>query len=86
MLELGGFTPLSTVDWPGRLAAVAFVQGCPWRCNYCHNPELQQRGRPNGPRWSSVLETLSRRVGLLDGVVFSGGEPTTDPQLAQAVE
>lgn len=85
MLELGGFTPLSTVDWPDRLAAVAFVQGCPWRCGYCHNPELQQRGRSAGPRWSAVLETLSRRVGLLDGVVFSGGEPTTDPQLARAV-
>ena len=33
-----------------------------------------------------MLETLGRRVGLLDGVVFSGGEPTTDPQLAQAVD
>jgi pyruvate formate lyase activating enzyme len=85
VLELGGFLPLSTVDWPGRLAAVAFVQGCPWRCGYCHNPELQRRGRRTGPAWSSVLETLGRRVGLLDGVVFSGGEPTTDPRLAQAV-
>lgn len=31
------------------------------------------------------MATLSRRVGLLDGVVFSGGEPTLDPRLPDAV-
>ncbi|WP_088283113.1 anaerobic ribonucleoside-triphosphate reductase activating protein [Ideonella sp. A 288] len=85
MLELGGFTPLSTTDWPDRLAAVAFVQGCPWRCTYCHNPGLQERGTGRGPGWAEVMVTLSRRVGLLDGVVFSGGEPTLDPRLPDAV-
>lgn len=86
MLELGGFTPLSTADWPGKLAAVVFVQGCPWRCSYCHNAELQPRRRGGGPHWASVFATLQRRVGLLDGVVFSGGEPTLDPRLGTAVE
>lgn len=86
MLELGGFTPLTSTDWPGKLAAVAFVQGCPWRCRYCHNPELQPRGVHHGPRWEDVLATLQRRVGLLDGLVFSGGEPTVEPELAQAVD
>ena len=85
VLELGGFTPLSTSDWPGKLAAVAFVQGCPWRCTYCHNPTLQERGAGSGPVWADVMQTLQRRVGLLDGVVFSGGEPTLDPALPQAV-
>ena len=85
-LELGGFTPLSTTDWPGKLAAVVFVQGCPWRCTYCHNPGLQVRGAGSGPAWADVMQTLQRRVGLLDGVVFSGGEPTLDPALSQAVQ
>ena len=40
---VGGLTPFSTVDWPGTLAAVVFIAGCPWRCHYCHNPELQTR-------------------------------------------
>ena len=39
-LRLGGLTPLTTIDFPGRLAAVLYCQGCPWRCGYCHNPEL----------------------------------------------
>lgn len=85
MLEIGGFTPLSTTDWPGQLAAVVFVQGCPWRCHYCHNVDLQPRGlgRPDG--WTLALSTLRRRQGLLDGVVFSGGEPTLDPGLPDAI-
>lgn len=86
MLKVGGFTPLSTSDWPGQLAAVVFVQGCPWRCHYCHNVDLQSRegGLPSG--WQHVVGTLARRKGLLDGVVFSGGEPTLDPELGDAIE
>lgn len=85
MLEIGGFTPLSTTDWPGQLAAVVFVQGCPWRCHYCHNVDLQQRGAGQTGGWTRALATLQRRQGLLDGVVFSGGEPTLDPALPQAI-
>ncbi len=86
MLEVGGFTPLSTSDWPDRLAAVVFVQGCPWRCGYCHNADLQVRGRHAGPSWSDVMATLAKRVGLLDGVIFSGGEPTLEARLSRAVD
>ena len=39
-LRVGGLTPLTTIDFPGRLAAVVYCQGCPWRCGYCHNPAL----------------------------------------------
>lgn len=85
MLDIGGFTPLSTTDWPGQLAAVVFVQGCPWRCHYCHNVGLQQRGAGQAEGWTRALATLQRRQGLLDGVVFSGGEPTLDPSLPEAI-
>jgi pyruvate formate lyase activating enzyme len=85
-LTLGGFTPLSTTDWPGQLAAVVFLQGCPWRCGYCHNAGLQARCAPAmAPLWPDVLAMLKRRVGLLDGVVFSGGEPTLQRGLPAAM-
>ncbi len=86
-LCIGGLTPFSTLDFPGQLAAVVFVQGCAWRCLYCHNPHLQRRDEPpaGAPQWPEVRAWLQRRVGLLDGVVFSGGEPTTDAGLAQAI-
>lgn len=85
-LAVAGLQPFSSVDFPGRLAAVVFLQGCPWRCGYCHNPELQPRGSGSGPRWPELREWLARRLGRLDGVVFSGGEPTLDPALPTALD
>ena len=38
---IGGIESFTTVDFPGKLAAVLFCLGCPLRCPYCHNPELQ---------------------------------------------
>jgi anaerobic ribonucleoside-triphosphate reductase activating protein len=84
-LRVGGIAPFTATDYPGQLAAVVFVQGCPWRCGYCHNPHLQQR-HAGTLDWESVLALLRRRVGLVDAVVFSGGEPTIDPCLGQAIE
>ena len=84
-IEVGGLAPLTSVDYPGELAAVLFLQGCPWRCGYCHNPELMaRRGNPGLP-WSRVIEFLERRRGLLDAVVFSGGEPTLQSGLGEAL-
>jgi anaerobic ribonucleoside-triphosphate reductase activating protein len=84
-LRVGGLVPLTTVDYPQRLACVVFVQGCPWRCAYCHNPHLQRRRAAARLGWDNVLAFLRRRVGLLDAVVFSGGEPTADPALPAAI-
>lgn len=85
-LRLGGMTPFTSIDFPGRLAAVLFVQGCPWRCGYCHNPHLQSRAGPSALAWRDTLAWLQRRAGLIDGVVFSGGEPTVDPMLGAAMD
>lgn len=85
-LKVGGYTPFSTTDYPGQLSAVVFVQGCPWRCGYCHNPHLQPRTRDSPLSWSALLAGLERRVGLLDAVVFCGGEATMDPALGSAIQ
>ncbi len=85
-LRVAGVSPLSSVDWPGELAATVFLQGCPWRCPYCHNPHLQGVEGGDALEWGGVLDFLRARVGLLDGVVFSGGEPTAQKALAAAIE
>jgi len=84
-LRIGGITPLTTIDFPGRLAAVVFCQGCPWRCGYCHNAGLLDAAAPAPHRWSEVEQLLHTRRGLLDGVVFSGGEPTLQAALPDAL-
>lgn len=85
LLKVGGIAPFTATDYPGQLAAVVFVQGCPWRCGYCHNTHLQPRTREGAVSWAKVMSFLARRVGLIDAVVFSGGEPTSDPALATAI-
>lgn len=84
-LQLGGWLPLTTTDYPGQLATVAFCQGCPWHCSYCHNPELQSRKEGARLSWAEFVSFLHRRRGLLDGVVFSGGEPTLQASMLDAV-
>ncbi|HEX2011077.1 MAG TPA: anaerobic ribonucleoside-triphosphate reductase activating protein [Roseateles sp.] len=84
-LRVGGLTPLTTIDFPGRLAAVVFLQGCPWRCSYCQNPDLLPAEAAAALSWETVLALLRRRRGLLDGVVFSGGEPTLQAGLPAAI-
>ena len=84
-LRIGGLLPLTTIDFPGRLAAVVFCQGCPWRCSYCHNSELLCATTEPRVSWQALMEFLERRRGLLDGVVFSGGEPTLQPALPAAL-
>lgn len=86
-LSIGGLSQMSTVDWPGQLVATVFMRGCPWNCSYCHNPHLlgaYQANRGEQLAWSDVLALLHTRRGLLDGVIFSGGEPTCQSALPAA--
>ena len=84
-LIVGGLTPMTTIDFPGRLAAVVYCQGCPWRCRYCHNAELVRDRADETLPWQDVMAFLQRRRGLLDGVVFSGGEPTAQGVLTDTL-
>ena len=84
-LDIGGLTPFTTIDFPGQLAAVLFAQGCPWRCDYCHNKPLLDRHGEKQYRWQEVIDFLQTRTGLIDAVVISGGEPTLQRGLPDAV-
>jgi pyruvate formate lyase activating enzyme len=85
-LRVGGFEPFSSTDFPDRLAAVIFCQGCPWDCGYCHNPHLIPATGEDERDFARILTWLASRRGLLDAVVFSGGEPTKQPELPAAVD
>lgn len=82
---IGGVEPFTTVDFPGRLAAVFFCLGCTWRCPYCHNPELQPFSGMPVIEWAKIVEFLESRRKLLDGIVFSGGEPLWQDGLFDAM-
>ena len=84
-LQIAGLVRLSTCDWPDKLVATVFLQGCPLACTYCHNPTLLDPRVPGVVEWQAVRDLLAKRTGLLDGVVFSGGEPTRQAGLAAAM-
>jgi len=84
-MVVGGLTPFTTIDFPDRLAAVVFCQGCPWRCGFCHNPHLLSLRTTTTLPWPEVMVWLNTRRGLLDGVVFSGGEPLLQRGLGKAI-
>ncbi len=84
-VPVAGIVPLTTVDFPERLAMVVFTQGCPWRCSYCYNAHMRRLGLPTHWRWRQVCDLLDCRRGFLEAVVFSGGEPTLHRGLGNAV-
>ncbi len=84
-LNIGGLTSFTTIDFPDHLAAVVFLQGCAWRCPYCHNPHLLNINKKEDD-WEMLRTFLEPRRGFLDGVVFSGGEPLLQSGLADAIK
>lgn len=84
-LQVAGFTPFTTIDFPLVSAAcVVFCQGCPWRCPFCQNRDLQLFTSAS-LEWESILEKIAERRNFLDGVVFSGGEALVQEALPEAL-
>lgn len=76
-VKLGGFVKQSLIDYPGKIAAVVFTQGCNFRCGYCHNPQLVLPEQFTAPvAEEEVMRSLQHMQHWLDAVVISGGEPT----------
>lgn len=82
-MRIGGVVACSLGDFPGRISAVVFTQGCNWRCPWCHNPALVYPAQFT-PAWdeAGVLARLAASRKKIDGVVVTGGEPTVQPDLA----
>lgn len=80
-MRIAGYQPLTLIDYPGHVASIIFTQGCPFRCVYCHNPELIPSAGEYELSEELVLEQIQKDSSMLDGVVVTGGEPTTHPDL-----
>lgn len=75
------------IDYPEKIAAIGFTQGCNFRCPYCHNPELVEPEQfTDTLSEEKILEFLEERQGKLEGVVITGGEPTMQSGLLSFVK
>lgn len=88
---IGGIEKFSLIDYPEHLSAIVFTKGCNFRCQFCYNPMLvwpDQEGKTNNEDHHRIGEDdllvfLRSRVGKLDAVVVTGGEPTLHADLPE---
>jgi len=84
---IGGLQKFSLIDYPGKICAIIFTQGCNFKCGYCHNPELVQADQFISPLpEEEVFSFLKTRKNKLDAVSITGGEPTLQPDLVQFIQ
>lgn len=86
MVIIGGLQKTSLVDYPGNIVATIFLQGCNFKCGFCHNPELLSLENDNSIPEEEVLSFLDSRKGIIDGVCITGGEPTIQKDLIGFIE
>ena len=74
-MKIHGLMKMTLLDFPGKVACTVFLGGCDLRCPFGHNSELLDMGAPAQMEEEELYAFLRKRVGLLDGVAFTGGEP-----------
>lgn len=86
-MNIGGFQKFSMIDYPGKLTAIIFTSACNFRCGYCHNPELvlPEKFNPSLDE-NEILKFLKTRIGKLDAVSITGGEPTLQKDLLEFIK
>ncbi len=82
-MKIFGINKLTLMDFPDRTACILFVGGCNMRCPFCHNSGIVASGSPIDQQ--EIVDYLTKRRAMLDGVVISGGEPTIYPDLPQYI-
>lgn len=80
-MKIYGLQKMTLLDFPGHVACTVFLNGCDFRCPFCHNFSLVDGSAPSVMDEDALLAFLEKRRGLLDGVAITGGEPCLHPDL-----
>ena len=82
VVPIKGFIENSLIEWEGKIVSIIFLPNCNLRCHYCHAPHLVQT--PNELESipvDAVITKIRQNIGWIDGIVVSGGEPTSHKHL-----
>lgn len=83
-MVIGGFQPVTLLDYPQKVAAIIFTSGCNMRCPFCYNYKLvlpEYLDKEKSFEEKQILSFLKKRKKYLDGLVITGGEPTIQNDL-----
>ena len=85
-MRIDGLQKMTLLDFPGKVACTVFTGGCNFRCPFCHNALLVTK-LPEKPDYTEdeILSFLEKRIGLLDGVAITGGEPLLNPDIGDFI-
>lgn len=84
-MKIAGYQPLSLIDYPDRLAAIVWTQGCNFKCPFCYNPQLIKMDGGLIEE-KNILYELDMRREEIEGLVITGGEPTIQPDLIDFIK
>lgn len=84
--KLHGLQKLTLLDYPGHVAATLFLGGCDFCCPFCHNFELVNGSVPPIMGEEELFSFLNKRVGVLDAVTITGGEPCLNRNLERVID
>ena len=85
-MNIQGFQKLTLLDFPGKVACTVFTGGCNLRCPFCHNGSLVLEPTIYSDATQDVLDYLSKRKGIIDGVCITGGEPLLQSDLKDFIK
>ena len=74
-MKIAGVYPTSLLDYPDHISTVLFTQGCNFKCPYCHNSQLITFYNNIDNLLELAKKLIERRIGLIEAVVITGGEP-----------
>lgn len=83
-MEFVGIDKFSLLDYDEKVSIVLFSPLCNFRCPFCHNGDSVLNSNTPIP-FDEILAYLKTRVGLIDAVVITGGEPTLMPELEERI-
>ena len=88
MGKIHSFESCGTVDGPG-IRFVVFMQGCPLRCQYCHNPDTWDTQKGNLMTAADLMTEITKYRSYMNfsggGVTITGGEPMLQPDFVLEV-
>lgn len=80
-MKILGFQKMTLLDFPRRVACTVFTGGCNFRCPFCHNAPLVTQINEKEISKDEIFSFLKKRVGILDGVCITGGEPLLNDEI-----